>query len=712
MASDVAIQTLLLAMDRPLRPLLAHWLTPAKLRLRKETQIHLYLERLHNAAQRSAVLAQASEAARAVLAHALDDAEATLGDTLARTAAAGYPCSLAAVGELHALGLLLIENPAAWPGRMAVWSADHALETPLIPAALARAEIDLPRPQPALPHVAAAVQEHGAEQQRLPATDGVQVFFDLLARKAVKVTQEGGFAARSTRLLEQSALPALPPDAPTHPARMLAFARQAGLARADSTGAVIPTRAFAAFRRQTRAEQISAILAFASAGVRDSAACVEEMGFSPLAFAHAALRGALADAPTGTWFALDAVTDAVRTRASAAFACGTKIPGWSWTRSTQHLPSRAAWAQIVAAHLEQWWDAAGALTWGISADGARCFRLSETGAFWLHAQAQRAPAPHAPQLVVQQDFTAVLTHSGAWDPVGQVLAVFAARTGDDNASVFHFTKERVQSAIQHGHAISELLETLERVSAYPLPENVRQHLQEWGHRSADATLYRDATLFSFDSTALRDEFVRACGAERARPIAALYALLLASDAVILDLMSRYHAIPIDYAQPPVAGIEISERGEVVCQMPLDLRVQAVRDALARPDASASAPGAHYLLSHEAMRCVPEPQEAYERLIRLPGRPLPLPVLIRILHGLGLLPLPPAGTFHVLEHFRASDRTALRAALPWNKVLRLKLARDTYLLDPACLGSVKSALASAKTAATIQTVVCRLPAREA
>jgi hypothetical protein len=343
---------------------------------------------------------------------------------------------------------------------------------------------------------------------------------------------------------------------------------------------------------------------------------------------------------------------------------------------------------------------------GHNARKVDCIRLTPLGLFWLQGDTEPLHEDDTPQkLVMQPDFTALLTHSGPWDQVAQVLGLFAERHGDHNASVFTFTRESVREAIQHGHSIDELFTTLDENVSYPIPDNVRHTLHDWCNISSHITLYRDVHLFSFSSEKERDEFIaKEKKRLRATPVSKKFAMVSGVENDVLDVMQVIHALPVDYGEPPNDGIDIKQDGRVQCNAPNDLRVIALRNAIAEPKRKGDED--LYYLSRACMKKVDDQEEIYSRIINLPGRPLPLNTRLNVLVGLQLLPQKDDNTYVILDRISAADRNRLKKEVTWREACLVRMSRDAYVIADDWRESISAGLKKLKIKAMVHSVTMR------
>jgi hypothetical protein len=95
------------------------------------------------------------------------------------------------------------------------------------------------------------------------------------------------------------------------------------------------------------------------------------------------------------------------------------------------------------------------------------------------------------QLVVQPNFDIVFLSSS---PLAEAaLARFAERKGRGVGALFAITKKSVHSAAGSGMTATAVLETLERLSAKPIPANVAREIAGWFNQCRRITV-RSAVL--------------------------------------------------------------------------------------------------------------------------------------------------------------------------------------------------------------------------
>ena len=707
MASELDIHTILSQITRSLRPLFSHWLSPVDLKRRREEQILCFMQQTANPKHRDSVFASLSPTSCALLRNCVDyNGDISVADLLARTAAAGYPVSLDSIGELHYFGLAFFDTVSLWPGNDAVWTDAHNAPRLVIPPEFYHADIPYHDPPDwNLNHIRAVTEK---EETTLPeVSDFLAHFMDAAGSGQIRLTQQSSFTARAKTLLEDPLVYNI--HSLHSPEALLDFACAAGVVKIDSTGTVVPLKSFAAFRQQQRAQEVRQYLDYSIEHNFSSSNLRDEYGFSVEYAALRSLCSILGTTGESTWISVPQIIREIVSRIQTAFTPVKPRKGWGWQENTCRLPSRRVWAAVLDTFLKQWFLTAGVIHRGTGAKRVACVRLSSFGRFWLREGHAPTHENSHQKLIVQPDFTALLTHSGPWDYIAQVLGFFGARSGDDNASVFTFSRESVQEAMQRGHTIDKVLDILQRHSSYPLPDNVAHTLREWGQLSSAVTLHRDVNLFSFESRAERDEFISAYSHVRPNPVGDRLVLIPECESAVLGIMKQLHALPVDYTQPPTSGIEIQPSGRVLCGAPHDLRVTVLRNAIAVPVTSPDADEQDYYLSRKMLKRIRNGRIVYERLMRLPGKKIPLSIRLSLLVLLGLLP--ERDEYHVLELQTTKDKPILQAALSWRKIVLVQLSAHSFVVRDAAVAPVKESLARHALSAKLHLVpLTRIPVR--
>jgi len=708
MPNDVSLHTVLASSRLSLRPVFSHWLARKELIRPRDEQIILYLAAAQQSMARRRVLAGASEPARALLLRALR-LPVPLGELLAATAAEGYPVTLASVGELHALGLAFIDNPDFWPQAHAAFTPETADQTLSIIPGLQASELEVTPATLGLP-----VCDFTSSAKAKPKASLAQLldgFTHAISRGTMKLTQEGVFNARAQDVLARVWKHA--PRGPlAEPARVLAFMREQAIAVSDSAGQVRPGTRFALFCTQHRAQQVCAFLDYCLTTVPRLAELRAACGFAPERFALTTLRAILHAGGADGWRALDTIAAALAKQAAHMASVKNSPDQWGWRANTCRILSRPRWTELVGEIVQHWLEPAGMLETARTRKHGLCLRVTPLGAFWLTGEKAPAHKNEHQQLVIQPDFTAVLTHSGPLDHVAQVLGAFAVRSGDDNASVFLFSREQVQTAIRHGHRIEELLTLLKTHSSYAVPDNVLITLREWAAINPQLTLFRDVNIFTFETRAIRDQFLRKHAAQRSVAIGDLHALLLAPERDIFNIMQVLRAVPVDYTDPPIGGLDVRPDGEVISSASDDFRITALCEAIAHPTETLLPNGQtrrRYHLSAKRMHTVNDPLALYELLLHLPGKPLPINTRLNLLVGLGILESTPNDHYTVVQGIEAAVRAKLRTRGELRGAIRAILIKDIYVVHTPLAAQLVEAMTTLRSRARLSELVMhRIP----
>jgi len=714
MPNDVSLQTVLASTRRSLRSVFAHWLARKELARPRDEQIILFLTAAQQSMARRRVLTSVSPGARALLLQNATAAESlTIGELLASVAAAGHPVSLATVGELHAVGLAFLDNAECWPQRTLCYTREVAGQTLTSIPGLTLEELHVPAAvfavTPRQPRVA---KQHGQGQDGLARL--LEGMSHAISRGVLRLTQEGTLTTRTRDALARMRKHA--PRSPLcDPAALLSFFRATGVASVDSAGQVRPGNRFARSCTQNRAQQVCAYLNFCVENLATSPGLSAACGYAPERFAITALCAILRAAPDDAWLSLADITTAIARQASQMHSTARGIAQWSWKRSACSRLPTTRWSALVQEFTLMWLEPAGVVGILRSRTHGICLRLTSVGACWLKGAKPPVHKSAHQQLVVQPDFTAVLTHSGPFDRVAQLLNLFASRTGDDNASVFHFTRERVQTAVRHGHRIEELLNLLRQRSSYEVPDNVIVTLREWATINRHITLYRDINIFTFENRVTRDRFLEQHRAHDRVAIADNHALLLAPERDIFNIMQVLRAIPVDYTDPPIGGIEIRPDGEVTSTAMDDFRIVALCEALGTPVDVQEPSGQtvrRYYFSFKRMRMIERPDDVYEYLVHLPGRPLPLNTRLNLLVGLGLVEPSEDDRYLLIQGLEPPVRAKLRSRADLRVLLRAPLTKDMHVLNPNLATRLRETLSALHSRAHVGEIsMVRIPVKQ-
>ena len=693
MTSELIIQNLLSSVNRSLRPVFKHWLSTEQLERRSEEQTLLYLEKTEKISLRKKIIASLKPESRALLKCIFENSETPIGEIIAMTRAAGHNVTLASLGEIHYKGLAFFEDPNLWPSAKAEWSDLNADEILVFPPAMLNENIIEPKIDFQCDIFADKVKSFVCEDAS--ASILLTEFLDSVSRAEIKLTQHGKLSSRSRKVL--SKIWEMYNKSMCSPEHMIDFARTTGILRIDSTGTTIIERKFANFRKAPRTQQMKEFLNYSAKMIEPPESELTKTAFCIHKFALRMISTILSSTEKDDWLLIKPISEIVSENVREMFSTGKGIRSWFWAFSNAEFSSDKTWKSLTKNLLENWFAPAGVIEWGKNSKKAKCVKLTEMGRFWLRDEFAPAHKDTDQQLVVQPDFTALLTHSGPWDTVAQLLGLYARRSGNDNASTFQFTRESISAAVQQGHKVSDLLSELDENCSYPIPKNVRHSITEWGSVSPNVTLYRDINLFSFDTEKERDAFIK-LNSHKAKKLGTLYALLLIPENDIFNIMTRIYAKPVDYTDVPIGSVEVKPNGRIVLHAPDDLRLIALRNAISEPDekdVKEKLKDVNYYLSALSMRNTNFPVNSYERLVNIPGRPISMNVRLNLLVGFGLLQQTPGYEYAILSNFAFSKRNLIRKHFDWKRIILARVARDAFVLLPEFMDVAKEALKKTK-----------------
>jgi len=700
MTSELIIQNLLSSVNRSLRPVFKHWLSSEELERRSEEQTLLYLEKTEIVSLRKKIIAGLKPPSRALLKNVLENPETPIGEVIAMTRASGHYVTLASLGEIHYRGLAFFEDPNLWPSSKAEWSIINAQQTLVFPPAMHEEKIIEPIIDFQCDFYDEKVKPKSIEKPS--ANILLTEFLDSVSRAEIKLTQHGKLSSRSRKVL--SKIWDSHGKTMCSPEHMINFARSTGILRIDSTGTTIIERKFANFRKAPRAQQMKEFLNYSAKMIESPETDMEKFSFQSYRFALRMISTILSSTDKDVWLHAKPITEIVSENVREMFSVGKGVRSWFWAFSNTNFPPESTWKSVTKHLLVNWFTPSGVIEWGKNQRKAKCVKLTEMGRFWLRDEFAPAHKDRDQQLVIQPDFTALLTHSGPWDTVAQLLGIFSRRSGNDNAMTFQFTQESIGTAVQQGHKVSELLAGLDKHCSYPIPKNVRHSIKEWGSVSPNVTLFRDINLFSFDTEKERDAFIK-LNSTKAKKVGTLHALLLIPEDDIFNIMTRIYAKPVDYTDVPIGSVEVKPDGKIVLHAPDDLRLLALQDAISEPiDPNDNLHESNYYLSAKALQNTRFPINSYERLVNIPGRPISMNVRLNLLVGFGLLQNTPNYEYGILSNFAFSKRNLIRKHFDWKNIILARVARDAFALLPEFMETAKEALKKTKIDGKVYSVI--------
>lgn len=150
----------------------------------------------------------------------------------------------------------------------------------------------------------------------------------------------------------------------------------------------------------------------------------------------------------------------------------------------------------------------GLLARGIDPEGNTTWSLTASGRRWL-GMAPIADPPTARHARITPAFDLFF---GRPDPQGQAeAALYCAMTGADHGVVGRLTRQSVQASLALGITVTEIVDSLDAMSANPLPANVRTVLSDW-ERGAQPVRVREGIVLECPDEATATTLARLAGA--------------------------------------------------------------------------------------------------------------------------------------------------------------------------------------------------------
>jgi hypothetical protein len=143
---------------------------------------------------------------------------------------------------------------------------------------------------------------------------------------------------------------------------------------------------------------------------------------------------------------------------------------------------------------------------GYAGDRPVAYRLTPVGE-WVLGVGQEIAIPQAEgKVIVQPNFEIF-----ALDPISDLtlakLDEFADRANAERAMKYRLTRESVYRAQRNGWTSGRIIETLDRLSDTPLPQNVLRTLEEWQTIHERIKIYRQGSLLQAADAELLDRLV-------------------------------------------------------------------------------------------------------------------------------------------------------------------------------------------------------------
>jgi hypothetical protein len=252
--------------------------------------------------------------------------------------------------------------------------------------------------------------------------------------------------------------------------------------------------------------------------------------FRDLPAAKRALLRLLGQLPPGQWIGLaELAAEIKRVEPDWARPDG-RYDTWGLVGyARQPLDGFAFWGEVEGRQIKA--IAGTTLRWlgltdlGIEDKQAVSVRLTPAGAALLAGAAPPAEPPEEP-LVVQPNFEVVApayASSYARFQLGRIAEHISTNGGrqsvaEGDAEIYRLSKRSIQSALERGISLDDVLRFLEEQTGRSLPQNVAASLQEWAGQHGRVSLRR-AVLLEADDAALleqirRDRRVRVPAVER------------------------------------------------------------------------------------------------------------------------------------------------------------------------------------------------------
>jgi hypothetical protein len=162
--------------------------------------------------------------------------------------------------------------------------------------------------------------------------------------------------------------------------------------------------------------------------------------------------------------------------------------------------------------------------------------------------------------VVQPNFDVIVYLDRAAAARLAFIERIAARKPSDGATaLYHLTRETVYAALESGIEPSTLIDTLVRGCEYPLPDNIKQTLEDWAARRERLTVYRATDILEFTDRAARDA---ALAAKRLPGVPVGDRFLMRSDQKRSKSMAAQVSRMVDYFALPARCVNVAEDGDV------------------------------------------------------------------------------------------------------------------------------------------------------
>ena len=663
-------QSQLLSVQRSLRKVFKNWLTVDELKLNQANQILIYFERTAVPEFQVKVLNKLSNEASALLKNiVLKIHSICAGEALAVTASQGFDVSLSTLAELHFRGIVFMENLSFWPGDNCDWTSEHALQKLVLIPNINANQFSVKTPDFVLPIYSGNVIGTKENSILEPANE-LYEFLNCISRKEIKLTGQKKFTARTHKIIEKN-LKQQNEKSLFNSKKLLSFSLENEIVKIDSTGVVVPGSKFLDFRKEKPAEQLKLFLKSSFQAFHGIQELSNNLEFS--SFLLRILFTLLQKNFDNNWLYFNKIISFMEKKVEFTFSIQKGYKGWNWRGNLQKIPSKESIKKIVREFLDFYFISSSSLELGKTDRNSDCLRLTDFGKFWVQDCFMPEHDDSEHKLTVMPDFNALLTGSGPLDNVSKILGIFGKRKGDYNASVFKFSRETIQSAVRHGHPVDELLKCFKKNCSYPVPNNVKSSLLEWGNLSVETELFCDVNLFSFENETERESY-SARFTHKPDNIGKKFAMVTEPENIVLNIMKNINAFPVDYSLAPVKPLEIKIDGEVICGAANDLRLISLRNSISELR------NGKYYLSKKVMSENRLPKVIYQKFLKLTFDKISLNAKINVLIGLGMLDESFDDEYFIVENLIPEEKRKLKKIIDLKKLLLATVSKNTFVID--------------------------------
>lgn len=362
----------------------------------------------------------------------------------------------------------------------------------------------------------------------------------------------------------------------------------------------------------------------------------------PVVAARERVIAELADLPAGAWIPRDHLIDRLKRKAYELLIprprldyredyayyinpyAGENPLGWSFNG----VQEATGWEMVEGRLIGRVVDALhwlGLVDLGLRDGPPTEFRINAMGARLLRGEAVTIEVP-PPRVVVQPNYQIF-----AFEPIDEAvlhdLDQIAERVRTETAIEYRLSQAAVYRAQQRGMTSDEILERLERLSAVPLPQNVRRTVEEWGARHERIVIRRGVGLLqTIDQAALDALFanpeISSRLTRRLGPTSALVSVnqLEKVYRALLDLQ-RLPALGEGNRVPPGSHLTVDSKGQISfrTRLPNLFVLREVR-------AFAEEAKGHYQMTRESLRRAARSGRTADEIVatieELQGKPLP------------------------------------------------------------------------------------------